>query len=92
MTPLDADGDEDVDLVVSTFAANNWVTQPVSAYWLENDGAQSFTRHEVMEMPPGLPASETLDADGDGDDDVLLGAMFGEATPRIFLLRNQTIP
>jgi len=75
---FDADGDSDLDLVLSsvqdTLFFPNIVTQTM--IWLENDGAQSFTPHPLNKsLPPYVWSIEAVDLDGDGVTDVMGGSL-----------------
>ena len=66
---VDADGDSDLDLVLSSgqdaLIFPDAATQAV--VWLENDGAQSFTLHPIeLGLPPHMWSIEVVDLDGDG--------------------------
>lgn len=77
---LDVDGDADIDVVCSD-RDGYWTgvgTKDNSlkgSRWLENDGAGTFTRHQISTPVAGEPKMVSLaDFDGDGDLDVLDGS------------------
>ena len=68
----DLDGDGDPDLVVTTRELNN----SSDLFLLENQGNGVFTRPVAWQITGFLgqrPVTEVLDADGDGDVDLLVG-------------------
>lgn len=93
--PADLDLDGDQDLVLSTFQPlqpldpEGNVVEPSSLVWLENDGSQTFVRHDVAEGPPWFMTVEAADVDGDGDLDIFAGPMIWEYAPAVILFRNQ---
>jgi len=77
----DLDGDGDLDLVLASYgwdpgyrAEAGWS----SLIWLENDGAQGFTRREVAGAPGAVISIAVTDVDGDGAPDLVSGSMNGE--------------
>ena len=73
--PVDIDGDGDLDLfAVSAF--NLWDKQEsMSFIWLENDGKQQFTRHDITNNPTHLITLELGDFNNDGLMDMVTGGM-----------------
>jgi hypothetical protein len=70
---LDGDGDLDVLLVTSN---NDWNDpRAASLLWLENDGRQRFTRHDIASAPTHLGTVAVGDLDGDGRADAVTGGM-----------------
>ena len=71
----DLDGDGDLDVLLVT-ANNDW-NDPTAAslVWLENDGTQRFTRHDVASSPTHLNTVSTGDIDGDGRPEAVTGGM-----------------
>ncbi len=87
----DLDGDCDLDLAIAAHQVPaHWPGQPVRPVaWLENDGNQNFTVHEV----PGAPG-QPVDLAIVGQD-LLLGSLYLNEDPsvrRLVLLRNATAP
>jgi len=71
----DLDGDGDLDIVVVS-AYNNWKDPAAqSLLWLENDGRQHFTVHDVASTPTHLLSLGVGDLDGDGRTDLVTGGM-----------------
>ena len=62
---FDADGDMDVVINMALFAGADRVA------WLENDGTQSFTRHDHYSADDGNAGVYAVDMEGDGDVDLL---------------------
>lgn len=62
--PGDFDADGDLDLAVAVFGYNRG-----QVLWLENNGSQQFTEHELL-SGPGVIHVPTVDLDGDGDLDI----------------------
>lgn len=71
----DIDGDSDLDLVLAGLQAPQHFPNSLrqSMVWLENDGAQNFTRHPVDLDVPLLISIEVTDLDEDGVPEVLTG-------------------
>jgi hypothetical protein len=71
----DIDGDKDLDVVVVS-AHNRWDdTAAQSLIWLENNGRQQFTRHDVAKSPTHLITLAIGDLDGNGTADLVTGGM-----------------
>jgi len=74
--PVDIDGDGDLDLF-SVSAFNLWDKQEsMSFIWLENDGKQQFTRHNITNNPTHLITLELGDFNNDGLMDMVTGGMY----------------
>jgi hypothetical protein len=73
--PLDIDGDGDLDLVaVSAF--NLWEKPESQSFiWMENNGKQQFTRHDITNNPTHLITLELGDFNNDGLMDMVSGGM-----------------
>jgi hypothetical protein len=73
--PVDIDSDGDLDLfAVSAF--NLWdKPESMSLIWLENDGKQQFTRHDITNNPTHLITLELGDFNNDGLMDMVTGGM-----------------
>ena len=72
----DLDGDSDLDVVLThgdTF--DDGIVKPYhGVQWLENTGGYPFTEHTLAQMP-GVHGVRTADIDGDGDLDIVAGAL-----------------
>lgn len=68
----DLDGDGDLDVVLVSY-----LTDPMtpSIVWLENDGRQNFTTHQLDTAPVGLVTVAAGDLNGDGKADVVAGGL-----------------
>lgn len=68
----DIDGDADLDVVLVSY-----LTDPMtpSVVWLENDGRQNFTTHQLDTAPVGLVTVAAGDLNGDGKADVVAGGL-----------------
>jgi len=73
--PVDLDGDGDLDLyAISAF--NLWSKpESMSMIWLENDGKQQFTGHDLANNPTHLITLEIADFNNDGLMDIVTGGM-----------------
>lgn len=89
---LDVDRDGDLDVcAVSSF--NDWENpEAQSMMWFENDGAQGFTIHPLLNAPTHLLVLDCADMDGDGWTDGVTGGMYTyppfDRTSRIVFWRN----
>lgn len=75
---FDADGDSDLDLVLSSVQDTLFFPNvvPQTVIWLENDGAQGFTPHPLdIGLPPYIWSIEVVDLDGDGVDEIVGGSL-----------------
>ncbi len=72
---FDVDGDQDLDVIVtSTF--NDWDDpQSQSLILLENCGSMTFCVHSLANAPTHIQALDVADLDGDGRLDLLTGGM-----------------
>lgn len=73
--PGDLDNDGDLDIVAVTMVSNFEDSTRMSIVWLENDGAQNYTPHGIGNTPINLITLDLGDLDGDGDLDLVTGAM-----------------
>ena len=72
----DLDRDGDLDMVVSSSQLPKiYPEAPIQGtIWLENDGNQNFTRHELnLDLPANMVSIEVIDIDQDGVPEVLGG-------------------
>jgi hypothetical protein len=71
----DLDGDGDLDIVIVTGNADWNDPKAASLAWLENDGMQRFTRHDLASSPTHLNTVDAADIDGDGRPEAVTGGM-----------------
>jgi hypothetical protein len=71
----DVDGDGDLDIMIVTANADWNDPKAASLAWLENDGTQRFTRHDVASSPTHLNTVDAADLDGDGRIEAVTGGM-----------------
>jgi hypothetical protein len=90
---LDLDGDLDVVLASYQKPSYSLAIEPSTLIWLENDGRQNFSRHNIDGAPTAIITLDVLDIEGDGDPDILTGSLeMKDPIPgarRLALLRNQ---
>ena len=89
---LDVDLDGDLDIVVSSLQDLSVVPpiEPVGLLWLENDGAQGFSRRASLATPNSVVSIDAVDFDGDGDVDIVAGSILPDGD-RLAVFRNLTI-
>jgi hypothetical protein len=93
-SPVAFDADQDGDLDVAVVSAYNAWSDPgaLSLIWLENNGRQQFTMHEVARSPTHLITLAAADLDGSGAPDLVTGGMHISAPydrlSRVMLWRN----
>ena len=93
-SPVAFDADQDGDLDVAVVSAYNAWSDPaaLSLIWLENNGRQQFTMHEVAHSPTHLITLAAADLDGNGAPDLVTGGMHISAPydriSRVMLWRN----
>ena len=64
---VDLDGDGDIDLITAE-------PQTDSIVWLQNNGAEYFTRFTISATVSGVETVIATDIDGDGDQDIISGS------------------
>ena len=86
---VDVDGDRDLDLVLGAHQIPEMFPEEplASLIWLENDGAENFTRHSIEgNLPPLVITIHATDLNRDGTPEILLGSLDlsgGEAGHRL---------
>ncbi len=74
LVDLDKDGDLDV-LYTHGDTFDDWYVKPYHGIqWLENRGSYPYTAHTLAQMP-GVHRARAADMDGDGDLDIVAGAL-----------------
>ena len=73
---VDIDGDADLDLVLANHQIDEWHpdTEVQRVIWLENDGAQNFTGHRVLDAPTLMLTIDVMDGDADGVPEIVGGS------------------
>src|SRR5690606_30309118 len=74
----DLDGDCDLDLVLGNLVRDSVLPvryRPPSLSWLENDGAQNFTAHALLDSEEPIVTLDVHDIDADGRPDIAFGAL-----------------
>jgi hypothetical protein len=74
LVDLDGDGDLDVILTHGDTFDDGMVKPYHGIQWLENRGAYPFVEHTLAQMP-GVHRAVAVDVDGDGDLDIVAGAL-----------------
>jgi len=71
----DMDSDGDLDIVASSWN-NYWEdNKRQSLIWFENDGKQSFTRHNINNSPKSIVTLALKDVTGDDNLDIIAGVL-----------------
>ena len=68
VSPIDLDGDGDMDIVSAAYTGDDIV-------WYENNGSQSFTKNTIDGNFNGVIDSYPIDLDGDGDIDIISASL-----------------
>ncbi|HVW00027.1 MAG TPA: VCBS repeat-containing protein, partial [Planctomycetaceae bacterium] len=85
---VDMEGDGDLDLVVAVLGSVYAADEPIGkVVWLENDGAQQFTTHLVLDDLRRVSDVQAGDLTGDGRPDLVV-AEFGFDRGRLLWLEN----
>ena len=87
LTDLDKDGDLDVLLTHGDTFDDGIVKPYHGIQWLENTGRYPFVEHTLASMP-GVHRAVAADVDGDGDQDVVAGALLAGGSD----LDEKTLP
>lgn len=73
--PYDMDGDDDLDIVVTSLYYDWAIDDYPSVVWLENQGDGKFHPHAISYTPTNLPAMDVGDLNHDGLPDIIVGGM-----------------
>jgi hypothetical protein len=77
----DLDGDGDLDLVLASYSWDPTYSTEAgwsALLWMENDGDQRFSRHDIAGAPAAVITLDLADVDRDGVLDLVTGSMNGE--------------
>lgn len=88
----DLDKDGDLDIVVSSW--NNYWDDPKrhSIIWFENDGKQTFTRHNINAAPKSITGLALADVTGNGFLDIVAGVFRMDLLNQRYKQKDKTAP